>query len=428
MFGLLNILCDILLGTPPMKHSRSEFSGKAPEACKQCGMFMCIHKRANDSETVVAPPVPLGEDVANVVASDLDSPPTNQRIRVETKPPQPQFVPHPRISKPADPAKTHPPMALPPEGGTQNLAPKPNRILIPPPPRTKHIVPAASTYAKGWEQTFDKGNVVSSSTTEMDSDDEEWITCKICEVRAHVKFFDQHMLKHTKPSAISSGSPHRSVDTPVFPSPQSRPSTALATVAPPVKREPTKPKVTSLDTYRFRKIEGAGATSSVCQSGRYSDFTFVLLLENKPSSYSTHYSGGNGAQLYREYERIVIHLVYDSTDDFYTLSIKMLKRSSHSTYDTEYGGDLVVPERVCYQEEILSEIRKALLVYGVNPKFAHRHFLKMLQEDLVHERNEDGRPIITQTRGLAELNERMRKNAGHQWNRDDDNANIMGMH
>src|ERR1039457_6714542 len=151
-------------------------------------------------------------------------------------------------------------------------------------------------------------------------------------------------------------------------------STELATIT---HREIIQPKIRVSDGFKFRPLNNAYVFSSVSNSGRYSDMVITLTVKDKESYHSNSHVGSSSYTTQSDSERITINLVYDSVEDYYILNLKLIKRSHYSTWDSE----TCIPDRILYQNEILSEVRKALLFMGVSPKMSYKLFLKCLKNN-----------------------------------------------
>lgn len=258
----------------------------------------------------------------------------------------------------------------------------PKRQIIPPPPRVQIATQPVGT------------------KIDINKDDTGFVVCNLCKSNIARSYLNMHMKGHT--SSIEK-------------------KTSVALVPRPIDTKPmpqtitTKPKQTikSVEVYRFKKIETACAAATVSNNRRYSDFTCVLWLEPKLSSYGGHYAGGH-VSYSKEQERLIIHAIYDSLEEYYTISCKILERSSFGTFDREAG---VVPDRVCYQEDVMVEIKKMLLFLNVSPKAAYKHFRLLFKQDIITEANKAGSIYIAQTANSIELTEKLKKPADNNSNR-----------
>jgi hypothetical protein len=107
----------------------------------------------------------------------------------------------------------------------------------------------------------------------------------------------------------------------------------------------------------------------------------------------------------KDWERICIHIVHDSLEDYFILSVKLLKRANYSSFDNEES----IPDRICFQEELQTEIKRALLFFRVDPRAAYKMFRRAMKEDITIHRNEDGRILVVRSKGMEKLNERLNK-------------------
>ncbi len=348
---------------------------------------MCCHKRSLIARCAST------QEVVEEVASDIGSQNNAERIRVATQenstPNRTLIRPPPDVVLGKEPETT-----IISRGGvlsTINGFPIQN-------PKTP-----LSDYAKGHQRIF--GDSSKPATAK------DWLVCNVCNKNINVHYFDEHIKVHTAeyatPSLVNGISGARGSITQIPSSTAIVPSNDVFVSSEPKK--PVFPKINDPEIHRFRKIEKAVSHASTSISKRYSDYTLVFILENKPNAYSSNYATGTSSSLYRDFERLIVHIVHDSVDDYYLVSTKILKRSAHSSWDTE---DAPIPERFCYQEELLTEIRRAILYMGVDPKSAYVHYRRMLRDEIVSESDDRGRVLVAKTRGFAEFIESMKKSGG----------------
>ncbi|SRR5258708_4626755 len=232
----------------------------------------------------------------------------------------------------------------------------------------------------------------------------EWVNCNICKSRVFIKYLDQHLRAHTHT--------YQPTSTAIVKVEQSNvtPQTIVSTTK---KEESIIPKLDKPEPYRFRQLEQACCASSVSNDGRYSDFTIVFWEKDKQTVQSTVYSGGNTSYTTKDWERFSVHVVYDSLEDYFTLACKLLRRSAYGTWDNEDA----IPDRICYQDELITEIKRALLFFRISPKDALDHFIVLWNEQqLIISYDENGRAFITQTENCRELDARLKKNVGTNGN------------
>jgi hypothetical protein len=276
-----------------------------------------------------------------------------------------------------------------------------NRIVIPPQPSTQETQHMGA-YQDNWQRTFDNKEQQPNTELQKINMQTDWVRCNVCKSRVFVKYLDNHLKVHTL----------------TF---EPRTSTAIVKVneSPPYasttepytykKPDETKPTIKTQERYKFRQLEQACFGSTTTKDGRYSDFTIVFWEKEKPSVQSAVYSGGSSSHISRDWERFTIHIVYDSLEDYYTLTSKLSKRAQFSSWDSEDTN----PDRICSQEELQSEIRRALLFQRVSPKAAYKHFRKLCKQPLQIVYDEDDRAIITQSENSEVLQERLKKT--HTW-------------
>jgi hypothetical protein len=240
----------------------------------------------------------------------------------------------------------------------------------------------------------------------------DWVQCNLCTNKVFIRYLDQHLKVHihqyekggastrvsTKEPLTSSTALVRVHDTPL----QSSNTQTSWSSSTPSKKEP---RLQSLETYKFRSLDNVCAASSVSKTGRYSDFTIVFYGDERVSVHnSNYYTEGAQSWTTKEWERLQIHIIYDSLEDYYTMSCKLFRRSDYSSYDS---GDDSVPDRICYQHELLTEIKRALLFFKMSPKTAYKKFRKLFKEgfDITYDSD---RAVIVESASCAELNKRMK--------------------
>lgn len=342
----------------------------ARKRCDKCGLYMCSHLRNG---------IPAHDELP-ILSLASQSGTTKLLADLEEEEARSKRHAHPRIrvasSKEDDDTLynlNH--TSIIPMKST--VGAEAERVIIPPPPK----VP-----------------VITSARTVKD----RWVNCSICKARVHIDFLTQHERVHVdmhRPTANSSSTTA---------------STSSAIVkhmplvhSPPPAQE-NKPKLSPVERYTFRAIDTACAASSMSQDSRYSDFTIILWLKEKLAVSSGHYSGSSGYSTSKDAERLSVHVVYDSLEDYYTLTTKLLKRSSYSTYDSEEN----VPDRICLStKEVNDEIKRAFLFFCVSPRAAYKHFRKLFKQELSIDYDTANRACIAQTANCDTLFERLKRPA-----------------
>lgn len=306
-----------------------------------------------------------------------------------------------------------------------------NRVLIPPPPLVPKVV--GITLVPKQEKDFLPGDRLPVGKTFMPSVitdtpmapigtkesqkidmKTDWVHCNICKARVFVRYLDMHLKVHTQnfePSAITSSNVGNTTSSalartnfnhgPV--------GTSIITPAPSYSTrtaEPRGPILSKIETYKFRQLDQACCASSVSSDGRYSDFTIIFWEKDKPGVVSTSYAGGSSYTV-KDWERFSIHIVYDSVEDYYTLTSKLLKRGQYSSFDSEES----CPDKICEQSELFSEIKRALLFFRISPKAAYKHFRKLFRVQTLTEYDASGRAIITTSKNCDALQERLKRSA-----------------
>jgi len=152
--------------------------------------------------------------------------------------------------------------------------------------------------------------------------------------------------------------------------------------------------------FKYREIDNVSVSASSSKDQRFSDFTATVWLKERTGAYSTGYAGGSYLAS-KDFERVVIHTTFDAIDEYYSVSVKLLKQNQYSSYDVEEA----VPERLCFdQTEISSEIKKALLFFKIPPRSVYKRFLKTIRsQEFLIERDDDGRIEYVQTENTNDL-------------------------
>lgn len=334
--------------------------------CDLCGLPRCNCPasrmiKKNDE------PISLGRQVGQPLADidfdldDLDEPGISARSRVATAQ---------RIIKSR--SSTMPVASI----GTPQ-----ERVIIPPPPKLPTIV--------GKKNGIDTiGDLVSKKKI--------WVNCNFCQSKVHFDYLDAHIKVHADQAPRLA----RSTDIVVR---SETPNKTNTTTQTPKKHEP---KLEPIESYKFRKLDQFCAASSMSQDGRYSDFTIILWMKEHIGVSTTYYAGGGTTTTFKDWERFSIHIVYDSLEDYYTLTSKLLKRGSYSTWDTEESA----PDRICCTpKELQLEIKRALLFFRINPVIAYKGFRKLFKQELKIDYDANNRACIAQTKNCDDLADRLNK-------------------
>ena len=295
-----------------------------------------------------------------------------------------------------------------------------NRVIIPPPPlvpKVDGITVGASLVKKEKELLPAIGLVDTSAapigTKEFQKIDmkTDWVHCNICKARVFVRYLDMHLKVHThnfEPSAITNSSIGNTTSRAIVRT--NHTGSSIITPAPSYsarKPEVKGPILSKIETYRYRQLDQACCASSVSSDGMYSDFTIIFWEKDRPGVVSTMYTGNNSSYTIKDWERFSIHIVYDSLEDYYMLTSKLLKRGQHSFYDSEEA----CPDKICEQSELFSEIKRALLFFRISPKAAYKHFRKLFKIPMVTEYDANGKAVITQSKNCEALQERLKKSS-----------------
>lgn len=138
-------------------------------------------------------------------------------------------------------------------------------------------------------------------------------------------------------------------------------------------------KIKPTERFRFRALHDVSWCSATSTSGRYSDFNLIVWMKESLRAHNTGYSGGSHTHTYISRDRLNIHLVYDRVEHYYTISNRNFRRNEFSNFELD---ETLVPDRICEQHELISEIRKILLYYNIPPRAVLKRLLKVLREDM----------------------------------------------
>lgn len=238
----------------------------------------------------------------------------------------------------------------------------------------------------------------------------DWVNCNICRARVYIRYLDMHLKVHThnfEPSNVTH-SGGGTTSTAIVRSYSGNNPTTITTPPPSSfkKESSATPNLSRIETYKFRQLEQACCAASVTRDGRYSDLTIVYWSEEKPGVVNASYTGSTSYTT-KDWERFSIHIVYDSVEDYYTLTSKLLKRSPHSIYDNEEA----CPDRICEQKELFSEIKRALLFFRISPKAAYKHFRRLFSAPMIIQHDDNGKVVFTQSKNCEILQERLKKSS-----------------
>lgn len=190
------------------------------------------------------------------------------------------------------------------------------------------------------------------------------------------------------------------------------------------EEEPKKPtvKLSELHTFSFRKIREITWLSSCSSDGRLSDVLISIWFMPTPSTYhGGHYGASANSTMYY-HERLNLHLVYDSRDNYFIVSAKILKRSSYSTFDTD---EAIVSERLCLPEELCADLKRILIYFAVPPRAVFKRFRKMMQDDFIIQYDEtSGQAVFALSNHHQKLLEETKNSS--KFEEDDDYRGYMG--
>ena len=123
------------------------------------------------------------------------------------------------------------------------------------------------------------------------------------------------------------------------------------------------------EKHHFAKLNGISFTSCSSPDGAYSEVVLMFWLNNK--SVSKYLS---------DRYRAIISLMYDSEEDLWSVSGKLVKRPTYSVKDDE---EMQVSNRLCITSELRTEIKRILLFFNISPRQAYREFRKINTSKIV---------------------------------------------
>lgn len=254
---------------------------------------------------------------------------------------------------------------------------------------------------------------------------DEFIRCGICEGNIHWEFLTEHHKWHVfdfqpdkkyAPSASTSTSTRHTqtafghmANATALARTNTSSSSSTSTSVHTTSTNRKTPKTTAVSTvkprsfvqYKFRPIDGMAAFSSTSKDGRFSDISLVAWLPERTRIESHGYAGGGYAAT-KDFERFVMTITHDIQDDYYIIGSKIVKRGQYSTYEFD---ELLVADRICTQEELLTETKRIILFYGLSPRAFYKRFRKLFKQNLIVE-SKNGR-LVARTESSNALNDRL---------------------
>ena len=259
-------------------------------------------------------------------------------------------------------------------------------------------------------QAILQGAISEKETKPMNSAEESraiFIVCNLCNHRVLDNFLTQHIGKHIENRHIDDANTRVADFSPrttyILPK-EDLTEVKIEEVRTFLEAMPPS-KVKDVEIFSFRKIKEVSAISEASKDGRYSDFTLMVWFADGGTSYNASYVGGHISYFGKSSERLQVHLTYDSLERYYTISGKVYKKSSYSDHEMEEG---TIPNRVCDQDELMSEMRKIFLFFKLSPMLVYKHFLKILRQghSLI---SEEGKPLQTITVNHTRILEEIKK-------------------
>lgn len=146
---------------------------------------------------------------------------------------------------------------------------------------------------------------------------------------------------------------------------------------PPKMQQLTGGRYKAHERHHFVKIHASSFVSCASPTGNYSEVALVLWVDNK--SYSKSSS---------DRYRVVLSMMYDTEEDLWSISSKLIKRTTYYSSKDEEEGQ--ISNRLCLTSELRSEIKKMLLYLGISPREAYRMFRRNMEERFVRSESEFG--------------------------------------
>jgi hypothetical protein len=134
-------------------------------------------------------------------------------------------------------------------------------------------------------------------------------------------------------------------------------------------------RMKNFEPFEFRKVKGVSFYGTTNKQKRYSDFTLLIWLPENVQTYNATYTGASNSYITRSNEKLQIHIVYDNVENYYTISGKLYKKTGHSEFDVEESS---IPNRVCEQDQLMKEIKRALLFFRLPPLSIFKLFRKAM--------------------------------------------------
>jgi hypothetical protein len=159
-------------------------------------------------------------------------------------------------------------------------------------------------------------------------------------------------------------------------------------------------KYRSHERHHFMKIHATSFVSCAAPSGTYCEIAIVLWMDGKHHSSKSSTSGDR--------YRVILNLMYDATDDLWSVSSKLIKRGAYLYSKDEEEGQ--ISNRLCLTSELRSEIKKMLLYLGLSPREAYRKFRKNMDESFVKNESEFGFTTIESASHASLLKELEKSN------------------
>lgn len=339
--------------------------------CDKCGLYSCSHKT---ELTQPITSVSLGESVGNSLAEE-------QSTRIRIGPIQQKNTICMHCSKTVS---------------DENFCSECGEPLYTNVMKPSLTIPAIASPVIN-ERSEEKDSKENTTKTSK-SKEEGIIKCSYCELDVVKKYITAHLKTH-----INDYVPY------VKEMPEAKEETS-AQLTKPLQLEASvisslsdKDDVSlkTVEHFRYREIDNISISASSSEDNRFSDFTVSVWLKDKISAYSTYHTGG-GWENSKEFERIVINTTFDAIDEYYSVSVKLMKNSQYSAY----SGEEAIPERLCFdQTEISEEIKRALLFFKVPPRSVYKRFRKAIRntDNFIIDRDEKGRVEYVQTANTSDL-------------------------
>ena len=354
--------------------------------CDKCGLYTCVHKT---ELTQPMKPFDLGSQVGDTLSDAVT------KIRIELNP-----------GTPKEPTNIECPACkkLVTIGPNNNFC-----YLCGEPLKADKTKPIIADTAKDEKET---------ATKNLKPKEDLTVKCGYCDMDILKKYITAHLNVH-----INSHTQIEVEPTKVEIRAEAAPiKTPLQIAAASYLTDKDDVSLKAIERFHYRKIDNLSVSSSSTEDQSISDITVTVWLKERASAYNGSYAGGVW-QSSTDAERVVIQTTYDATDEYYSVSVRLIKTNQYG-----YSTEDAVPERLCFDAtEIREEIKRALLFFKVPPRSVYKRFLKAIRNDeFVVELDKNGRIEYVQTTNANDLLAKLKEKQSLANNKWDTNTHHYG--